>query len=394
MRSDPAPPDTLPLGRLAFYWRMTSSEAPPNPVPDFLPFSFGYDSVNRLITQQPDPQVLETLRTTYRLESNIGYMQEGHALADRYGLDFLAFFEKAVAGRAARRVMDVGCGGCYALNALKGKGYEVFGLDPGPLTVRWGEKLGIPIATGFYPFEHGFGKMDVVFSSGVLEHVPDPVGFLFAQQRDLAPGGCIVVSTPDNEPSIRLGDPSMLLHEHLSYFDRESLARVLESAGYDVAEVALAGYGQTVYALATPRAGSAAAQALPDDGKWARFSRLTARSLERFKAYVRPLLDDSRAELGFYVPLRALPYLSVLGAFTGFRFFDDDPGTHGRLFDGFVSVPVEGWDSFVARPPTHVVIMSLPHADAIGRKIQAAMRGRVSAVTLQQILEGAVAKNP
>lgn len=379
-----------PLGELAFYWRMMDAQAPPNPVPDFLPFSFGYHPAERLLIQRPHPRVLETLRQTYQLESNIGYMQEGHALADKYGLDFLEFFERAVAGRAARRVMDVGCGGCYALNALKARGYEVFGLDPGPLTVAWGQRLGIPIATGFYPFEHGFGPMDVVFSSGVLEHVPDPVAFLKAQRQELAPGGCVIVSTPDNEPSINLGDPSMLLHEHLSYFDSESLQLALQSAGYSVLRLEKAGYGQTLYALAVPAEQQSITPGPEDLAKWHRFTELLTQSLSCFEAYLRPLLADPAVDLGFYVPLRALPYLSALEVFEGFRLFDDDPGTHGRLFDGFARTPVEGWESFQAKPPSHVVVMSLPHAEAIRRKIVASLGGGVEVVSLRQLLEGSV----
>lgn len=381
------PPGNAPfhLGDLAYYWRMTSVDTEPGPLPEFLPFAFGYDPTTRLILQQPDPRVLDTLRQTYRLESNIGYMQEGHALADKYGRDFLDFFKSATEARAVRRVMDVGCGGCYALNALKATGLEVYGLDPGPLTERWGLQLGIPTAIGFYPFPHGFGKMDVVFSSGVLEHVPDPVAFLAAHRQDLAEGGCIVVSTPDNEPSITLGDPSMILHEHISYFDQESLRLTLEKAGYQVLRTEKAGYGQTLYAMAVP--GPCGRSAEADTKKWETFSHRLRQSISRFEARLCPLLADPEAEVGFYVPLRALPYLSLLRLFTGFRLFDDDRGTHGRCFDGF-PVPVEGWDSFLERPPTHVFVMSLPHAPAIEARIHDSLGGKVQVTSLRAILEG------
>ena len=44
-------------------------------------------------------------------------------------------------------------------------------------------------------------KMDVVLSSGVLEHVPDPVTFLRGHREDLGVGGHIIISTPDSAPS-------------------------------------------------------------------------------------------------------------------------------------------------------------------------------------------------
>lgn len=376
------PVEPYSLGELAFYWRMTYSDDDEQPVPALLPFAFDYQQDLELITQAPNPIVLETLQKTYTLDSNIGYMQEGHDLADKYGLDFLSFLESFLQERSARRILDVGCGGCYILHALKNKGFEVFGLDPGPLTARWGEKLDIPVATGFYPFEHGFGKMDVVLSSGVLEHVPDPVAFLRAHKKDLAPGGCVVISTPDNELSIELGDPSMLLHEHISYFEENSLIRTVRAAGYRVLKTAKAKYGQTLYVLAIPEENSVGPGEM---APWTSFTNRLNRSIRQFSEFVGPLLKDPEVDLGFYVPLRSLPYLSMLKVFDGFRFFDDDSGTHGKLFDGF-SVPVEGWDDFLATPPTHVMVMSLPHAEVIKKKIRNRFSDSIEVTTLEQIL--------
>ncbi len=376
--------NTLSLGILAFYWRMTQAPASANPVPDFLPFSFGFDEATQLITQVRDPKILDTLRQTYLLDSNIGYMQEGHALADKYGLDFLEFVARALEGREAKTVLDVGCGGCYILKALKEKGFAVHGIDPGPLTERLGERLGIPISIGFYPFPHGFGKMDLIFSSGVLEHVPDPVEFLRSHQRDLQKDGCIIVSTPDNEPSIALGDISMVLHEHLSYFDQESLRRTVEAAGFRVVSEGKARYGQSLYCCATP-ADEPRIDASSEDHSFRHFSQRVQRALKRFETVLRPLLNDPEQKVGFYVPLRALPYLSLMEKFENVRFFDDDSGTHNHYFDGF-DVPVENWEDFTKNPPENVVVMSLPHAEVIKKKILDRVDNVTTVYTLAEIL--------
>lgn len=380
------PTKTLSLGSLAFYWRMTDAPRSANSVPYFLPFSFGFDVGTQLITQEPDQKTLDTLRQTYLLDSNIGYMQEGHALADKYGLDFLDFVERALEGRGAKSVLDVGCGGCYMLKALKDRGFDVHGIDPGPLTQRLGERLEIPISIGFYPFDHGFGKMDLIFSSGVLEHVPDPVKFLRSHHQDLEEGGCIIVSTPDNEPSIELGDISMVLHEHLSYFDQESLRRTVEAAGFDVVSEGKARYGQSLYCCATPAAGARPLDRT-EGGEFQQFSDRVGTALSRFEDAVGPLLNGSQQKVGFYVPLRALPYLSVMKNFANVRFFDDDPGTHKRYFDGF-DVAVENWEDFTQNPPRDVVIMSLPHAEAIKAKILERADNVTTVYTLADILAG------
>jgi SAM-dependent methyltransferase len=372
----------IDLGELSFYWRMVDHFAAPSDVATFLPFAFGFEPRTQLITQAPNLHVLETLKRTYLEDHNIGYMQEGHALASKYGQDFLAFIRRVLtgSGHVVTSIMDVGCGGCYILNALKAEGYKVFGVDPSPVARRLGQELGVPIATGFYPVRHGFGKMDVILSSGVLEHVPDPAGFLRTHQSDLAPGGHIIISTPDNAPSIALGDVSMILHEHISYFDEDSLRRVVAEAGYEVEEIGLAGYGQSLYCLARAASDSG--------GTWEKFSRFSdrlARSLDSFHVHVRHLLAYPSVSLGFYVPLRALPYLSVLKIFDGVRFFDDDPGVHAKYFDGF-DAPVENFQDLQADPVTHMIVMSLPHAPAIARKLRSRFGDRMVVQSLAEII--------
>jgi SAM-dependent methyltransferase len=382
---------TIGLGELSFYWRMADRHGAPSGLPTFLPFAFGFDPRTQLIAQDPNATVLGALRHTYLEDHNIGYMQQGHALADKYGQDFLEFIRRSLTdcGRPVTSIMDVGCGGCYILNALKDDGYDVFGIDPSPVATRWGQHAGIPIATGFYPLTHGFGKMDVILSSGVLEHVPDPALFLRAHKDDLNPGGHIIISTPDSAPSIELGDASMILHEHISYFDDESLRRVLTEAGYDVIAVGHAGYGASLYCLAKPS--DAAPHAVhPSDtpGAWEKFARFSERlesSLAAFSPHVRRLLADPSVELGFYVPLRALPYLSIMKVFEGVRFFDDDPGIHGKYFDGF-DVPVENFEDLQVRPVTHMIIMSLPHAPVIARRIRVHFIERIAIGRLDEII--------
>jgi 2-polyprenyl-3-methyl-5-hydroxy-6-metoxy-1,4-benzoquinol methylase len=382
---------TLNLGELSFYWRMADKHGAPGSVPTFLPFAFGFDARTQLITQEPNARVLEALRQSYLEDHNIGYLQEGHALADKYGQDFLGFIQRMLTGcgRPVTSVLDVGCGGCYVLKALQGQGFAVFGVDPSPVAARWGREIGIPIATGFYPMAHGFGKMDVVLSSGVLEHVPDPVTFLRGHLMDLAPGGHIIVSTPDSAPSIELGDPSMVLHEHISYFDQDSLRRVVTEAGYEVLVVEYANYGQSLYCFARPlenQGGPSRVPAVASVGeKFERFSKRVGRSLMVFAEQMKPLLSDRSVSLGFYVPLRALPYLSILKVFDGVRFFDDDPGIRAKYFDGF-DVPVENFQDLQARPVTHMIIMSLPHAPAIAKKLRAYFEARMAVRTLAEII--------
>ena len=78
------------IGNLQFYWRMKNkSKNEPNVVPDFVEFSFSFDPINQLIVQQKNKKTLKYLDIIYKENYNVGYLQEGHALANLYGDDFL-----------------------------------------------------------------------------------------------------------------------------------------------------------------------------------------------------------------------------------------------------------------------------------------------------------------
>ncbi len=79
-------------------------------------------------------------------------------------------------------------------------------------------------------------RFDLVACIHVIEHIYDPVGFIERIRRHLNPGGWLIVATPDMGGFWRsvLGRrwPFYKMPEHVTYFDRRSLARLLALGGY------------------------------------------------------------------------------------------------------------------------------------------------------------------
>ena len=77
-------------------------------------------------------------------------------------------------------------------------------------------------------------RFDVITMIHVLEHVADPVTYLKSLKARLNPGGKLYIDVPDVERYRSVAD----LHiAHIYHFTADSLARLLEKAGFGVARV-------------------------------------------------------------------------------------------------------------------------------------------------------------
>ncbi|MDR0777708.1 MAG: class I SAM-dependent methyltransferase [Azonexus sp.] len=133
-------------------------------------------------------------------------------------------------------VADIGCGRGALLHTFHGAGHRrLFGLDPAPAgaaslgigTVRRG---GIGDAAHQLPLE----ELDLVCLTGVLEHLPELHGDMFRLTAFLAPRTRVLIEVPALERFVRpqmepFGEFSL---EHLQYFSRQSLTRLMAGLGY------------------------------------------------------------------------------------------------------------------------------------------------------------------
>jgi len=113
---------------------------------------------------------------------------------------------RPLAGRAA---LDVGCGAGLLCEPLARLGAEVTGVDAAPANVEAaalhaeGNGLDVRYMAGELA-TLGLGEFDLVTCLEVLEHVADKPAFVAELAKHLAPGGLMVLSTPNRTPQSRL----------------------------------------------------------------------------------------------------------------------------------------------------------------------------------------------
>ena len=101
-------------------------------------------------------------------------------------------------GKAA---LDVGCGAGLLAEPLARLGARVTGIDASPevIEVAWehARRQGLDIDYRAGDVQELEGQFDLVTAMEVIEHVADPAAFVQALAKRLAPGGLLVMSTPN-----------------------------------------------------------------------------------------------------------------------------------------------------------------------------------------------------
>ncbi len=153
------------------------------------------------------------------------------------------------------RFLDIGCGFGFGLDfARTVRGWAGRGIDPSGLARAGARQLGIPIAHRYFQASDANGLADVVMASEVLEHLHRPHDFMAMLKTALAPGGVLVVTTP-NADSLRPDAshsvliPVISLGSHLVLQTANSLGVLLHRVGF--AHVVVRPMGMTLIAYAS-----------------------------------------------------------------------------------------------------------------------------------------------
>jgi SAM-dependent methyltransferase len=135
-------------------------------------------------------------------------------------------------------VLDVGCGSSRILGALPPGSV---GVDILMRKLRYGRKFGTPLvqASGFeLPFPDE--SFSCVLCSQVIEHVPKESPVLDELCRTLAPGGRLVLGTPDydnwewvvTEKLYGWFAPGAYADEHIAHYTHDELVRIFTERGF------------------------------------------------------------------------------------------------------------------------------------------------------------------
>lgn len=175
--------------------------------------------------------------------ARLGYIRE--AVNRHWGIDPAE--RRPLAGR---RALDIGCGAGLLAEPLARLGAEVTGIDAAAENVEAAKahaaQSGLAVDYRQGGIEAADGPYDLVTCLEVVEHVADPAEFAKGLAGALAPGGLLVMSTPNRTLAsklalITIGEGAGLIprgtHDWNRFLAPGELTGLLEAAGLEVTDV-------------------------------------------------------------------------------------------------------------------------------------------------------------
>jgi hypothetical protein len=353
-------------------------EKPHNPhgLPVELDFELAYDTKLGVVTQTVNKKTSELLKNAYEFGNELGNPLSENELGKPYADDFLGvILNHFPVISSEMRALEIGAGTGYLLNRIAELGFNAMGIEPGKGYSNHWDGLKTKIVNDFFPSSQVNDEFDLICAYMVLEHIENPLGFLTNIVTFLKPNGIAIIAVPDCTEELQVGDGSILIHEHISYFDFKSLRALCAKLGLNV-EVVRSGYGRCLYATINNSSQGISITVDTEKTYLSRFASRVEMNVRQIKIELSKLA--SQGSLGIYCPARALHLIT-----TGMelRFFDDDVNQTGKYIPPF-NHQIENRASLIKSPVDNLVILSR----TFGTKISENLRregylGRIHLIT-------------
>jgi SAM-dependent methyltransferase len=135
-------------------------------------------------------------------------------------------------------VLEIGCGAGYLLKYLKSN-FNIKiaeGIEPSLSKSVYAD--GVMLHKGFAGKEFNLSKkFNLIYSNAVFEHIADLHDLMTFIKSTLTNGGFLFFGVPNTEILIRSGDPGLFIHEHIHYFTKMSVQKLLEMHEFHIKQL-------------------------------------------------------------------------------------------------------------------------------------------------------------
>lgn len=209
-----------------------------SPMPDAATISTFYPEEYLDHDQPPVAKPLGRVRQAV-LTARYGYPLTGVSTMVRWLGHVVSRFmyRDEIAWRGGGKALDVGCGNGKFVQKLASLGWQSSGVEFSDSAAQAGRDAGLDIQTGeLQSAAFAAQSFNLVSARHLIEHLPDPRGFMAEAYRVTAPGGRLVIRTPNSRALGRgwfgvnwyANDPP----RHVVLYSAKNLGQLAEGAGF------------------------------------------------------------------------------------------------------------------------------------------------------------------
>jgi SAM-dependent methyltransferase len=141
---------------------------------------------------------------------------------------------------ANKKVLEIAANDGSLIKAMLKENFDCTGIDPAKNIVKKAQADDLPIILGYWPNEAKklSDQYDAIVCMNVLAHVDNPLDFLIACENKLTEDGVILIQ-PSQARMFENGEFDTIYHEHISFFNTNSISHLANRAGLKLAGTAI-----------------------------------------------------------------------------------------------------------------------------------------------------------
>ena len=193
-----------------------------------------------LVYQNPQP-VFKDLKRRYKQDYFKYELENDENFFNlmKLGLNDIKFFKHPFSYFVNNRFLDIGCATGLLVKYMQDLGWKSSGLEICRESAEYGIKNRFVniIIKRLKDAQFDDNNFSVIHFSHVIEHVPSPFAFLKEVYRVLAPGGMVIITTPNVngfQAKIFGTEWRSAIADHLTLFSKKTLRAMLEKAGFKI----------------------------------------------------------------------------------------------------------------------------------------------------------------
>lgn len=281
-----------------------------------------------------------------------GTSKTGHEHFAQFAADYVNLSDR-LNPKLEKSVLDVGCNDGTQLDYFKKLGWNTFGVDPAVNLLELSSH-NHDIFCGYldedYVEKMNGKKFDLITAQNVFAHTADPLYFLLMAKELMNDDSLLCIQTSQANMIIN-NEFDTIYHEHISFFNTNSMDKLCQRAGLNLVSVDLYPIHGTSYVFViskNPNHKKNIEERLKfetDNGifKPETYVKYAARCDEIVEELVKAVSDYTRNDVGWFAvgygaPAKGMTLLNYSGLKLDF-IVDDNPLKQGRFTPGS-SIPI------------------------------------------------------